>query len=172
MNNKQRVVNQHGEFLIEVIIATFVGVLFAAGILQLYVQSFSLSNATQDQIMVASIAQECIDSLRALPYQTVANSGSVHTALVCGSEGNCTDTLFKWPLLQDTTVFGYSAGSGTSTASGANNRFNVVNNQVSVNVTAQANNTLLVEVALTYIDGTGSHTYTTYTILTPNGLNS
>lgn len=122
--------------------------------------------------MAASIAQECIDALRALPYNTVLNGSlgnSLHYATVCGSPGG--DVLFPRPLLQDTSNYQYSAGGGVS-VNGLRNRFQVVNNQVLVNVTQQSANTLLVQVTVNWLDNTGSHTYNTYTILVLNGLNS
>lgn len=167
-----RVINQHGDMLIELLIAMGIATLIAAGVVQLYVQAFSLSNETQNQILAASLAQECVDMLRSLPYQTVLSSGANHTAQVTDTKANCTDTIFTRPLLQDLTAFQYSAGAGTTTATGLNNRFQVVNNQVTVTITPQVNSTLLVNVNLTYIDGTGSHNYSVYTILVQNGLNS
>lgn len=164
---------QHGDLLIEVLIAMFVATLFAAAILQMYVQTFSLGNNAQDQIMAASLGQECIDLLRALPYQTVATAAQgnpTHYAVVSGTPG--TDTLFVRPLLHDTSNFNYTAGPGSSTQSGLTNRFEVVNNQVVVTITPQSTNTLLVDVLIQYLDSTGPHTYRTNTILVQNGLNS
>ncbi len=169
---KRRRNNQNGNLLVEVLIAMLVAAIFSAAVLQMYVQTFSLSDQSQDQIMAAAIAQECIDALRALPYNTVANAGPTHYALVSGSEASVTDGLFPRPLLLDTTAFQYSQGPSAPTATGLDNRFQVVNNQVQVNVSAQSASTLLINVQLTYSNGSGTHTYNTYTILVRNGLNS
>ncbi len=170
-----RAPGQKGAILIEVLIAFLVASIFSAGILQLYVHTFSLSNMAQSQIMAASIAQECIDSIRALPYSTVCPNSSpqTHYAVMSGTQASCTDSLFPRPLLQDTTALTYSAGAGSSTATGGNTRFQVVNNQVQIVITPAAQNIWAnVAVSFTYLDGSGSHTYRGYTILVQNGLNS
>jgi Tfp pilus assembly protein PilV len=164
---------QRGDLLIEVLIAMFVATLFAAAILQMYVQTFSIGNNAQDQIMAASLGQACVDALRALPYETVleeAQTSQTHYAVVNGSPG--TDTLFVRPLLQDTSVLTYTAGADSVTQAGLTNRFEVVNNQVVINITPQSSNTILVDVLIDYLDSTGPHSYHTYTILVKNGLNS
>jgi len=156
--------------IIEMIVAMFVAALFTTAICQMYVQAFSISNFSQNQIMAASIAQECIDTLRSMPYTSVASQIGVHYAIVSGTEDLCTDSVFTRPLLQDLTAFQYTGVSATVT--GNNNRFNAVNNQAVVTISVQANSMLLVKVQLSYKDGTGTHTYTGNTIIVPNGLNS
>lgn len=159
-----------GSLLIEALVATLVASIFAAGALSLYIDTFMLGNAAQNQIMVASVAQECIDSLRALPYTTVSNNIGQHTLVVNGNPTG--DPLLPRPLVEDLQNFVYTAGSGTTTQSGLKNQFQVANNQVTVNITASGVNSLLATVTINWMDTKGTHQYIASTLLVQYGLNS
>ncbi|GEM_PF-3575045 len=159
---------ESGNLLIEVLVAMLVASLFATAVLTLYIQTFAIGDASQQQIMAAATAQECIDSLRALPYSTVAANLGTHYVVVNGQASN--DPLFPRPLAKDTGNFHY--GHGPHGNAGATNNFFVVNNQVTVTITQQSSNTLLISVSVAWIDNQGTHQYNTSSILVENGLNS
>jgi Tfp pilus assembly protein PilV len=103
--------NQHGDFLIEAIVSVLVSSIIATAMVQMYTQVRRTGNLSSSQLAAASIAQEVIDHLRALPYDTVASNLGTRQLVVNG--GTTSDPLFPSALLQDSSPFATPSGNST-----------------------------------------------------------
>lgn len=103
--------NEHGDFLVEALVSVLVSSIIATAMVQMYTQVRRTGNISAAQLAATAIAQEVLDHLRALPYDTVADNIGTRNLIVNGGATN--DPLFPTALLQDTSPFVTPGGSST-----------------------------------------------------------
>lgn len=180
---------QNGDFLIEAIVSVLVSSIIATAMVQMYTQVRRVGNMSQGEFIAAAVAQEAIDHLRSLPFDTVANNLGTRQVVVNG--GATGDPLFPTALLQDTAPFttpngnqnlDYTGGNGSDTAiaAGANNVLRTVSpttgqltNTISVDIQPWngSTDTLRITVDIAFLDSSGKpHSVTMGAMLNRLGL--
>lgn len=178
--------NQHGDFLIEAIVAVLVSGIIGMAMMQMYVQVRRVGNISQGEYVAAAVAQEIMDHLRSLPFQTVDDNRGLHQPMVNGI-GTPADALFPRALLQDTQPYNhlnngnasldYTQNSDTAVRQG---QFNVlrtcdatgaITNTIDVNITRLNVDALSVQVVINFLDSNAKpRNYTCTGMLTRRGL--
>ncbi len=160
---------QEGYFLVEAMVCLLIIGILSAGLFGEYAKIQQLGANTQYQLQAVGIAHECIDQLRAQPFNQLIQAMAIpHTATIVGSTPTG-DSLFPRPLLRDTALTYY-----TNPAIGADDSqsyIHINNNQAQVTLSSGANGTIQATVTLQWSDENGAHTYTTTTVLCAAGLN-
>jgi type II secretory pathway pseudopilin PulG len=139
--------NERGDFLIEAIVSVLVSSIIATAMVQMYTQVRRTGNLSSAQLAATAVAQEVIDHLRALPYDTVADNIGTRNLIVNG--GATGDPLFPTALLQDTSAFTTPNGTSTLDFDGRNGDTLVSAQTQSVLRTCDANGAITNTISLT-----------------------
>ncbi|MBX9569221.1 MAG: hypothetical protein K2X77_10020 [Candidatus Obscuribacterales bacterium] len=181
---KQR--NQHGDFLIEAIVAVLVSGIIGMAMMQMYVQVRRVGNISQGEYVAAALAQEIMDHLRSLPFQTVDDNRGLHQPMVNGA-GTPADILFPRALLQDTQPYNHTGNGNISldyTQNGdtavSQGQFNVLRtctpagaltNTIDVNITRLNIDSLNIQITINFLDSNARpRNYVCNGMLTRRGL--
>lgn len=172
--------NNHGDFLVEAVVAVLVSSVIGSAMAQMYVQVKRVGNMASSELLATAVGSEVVDHLRGLPYNFVASNLGDHFPVVSGNVSS-NDPLFPFPLLrEDSAAYDYTAGGDSAVSAGASTTLltcdptsGAQTNTVRVNL-SQLNglNGVQINVTIPYLDSSGHQkTYVLNSVLTPNGLN-
>lgn len=185
-SSKPKLRNQHGDFLVEAVVAVLVSGIIGMAMIQMYSQVRRVGNMSQAEYVAASVAQEVMDHLRSLPFQNVYNNSGLHQPMVNGA-GTPGDALFPRALLQDTQAYNNGSNANTSLDYSQNGdsvvsqgQYNLLRtcdstgaqtNTIDVNITTPSVDTVNVAITIRFLDSSAKpRIYTVNGMLTRRGL--
>lgn len=137
--------------------------------MQSMAQGLSVTSGAQNQVLVASMAQEVLDAARNLPFATLSGYAGSYDLTVQLQAGNTIDCPpYPRPLLLDQNSFNYGSSQYGSRA--IHNTLNANTCNASETITNNGDNTCTVTISINWRDSTGNHNYTTSTRIAQNGI--